>query len=207
MSFFFEFSLPLFLGVAFFYVLGVHRDLRWPPLIAFGCIIPKVCVVNAEEIQDYSRKREGFKGKENHLQRERRWKEFRILWAFLREMSCNTRLFQGAVRFEHTKIDPAKSSLDYEQRETLIFELLPETAEVRMSLYKAQVNLLTRTILGLSIDHKILIALLRQYKQLEQDIIALASMSENTCYRDMLIENLGLTNWRLFDGGAGSEPA
>ena len=190
--------------IVWFFVLRIGRDLKRPPAIAFGCIIPQVCVVNAEEIQGYCRTLEDLEEKENHLERERRWKQFRILWGFLREMTANTRLFQGAVRFEHTKIDPAKSSLDYEARETLIFQLGPETAEMRMKLYKAQVNFLSRTLLGLRVDQRVLVRLLRQYKQLEQDIIALASMSEDTCYRDMLIENLGLANWRLFDGG--SEP-
>src|SRR5215469_945473 len=207
MSVFFEFILPLILGVALFVLLRIQRDLRRPAAIAFGCIIPQVCVVNAEEIQAYCRALDELDEKENHLERERRWKQLRILWGFLREMTSNTRLFQGAVRFEQTKIDPAKSSLDYEARETLIFELGPEAAEVRMKLYKAQVNFLSRTILGLRADQRVLIRLLRQYKQLEQDIIALASMSEDTCYRDMLIENLGLANWRIFEGGSEPDPA
>lgn len=206
MSVFFEFSLPIIVAGVLAYLLRIQRDLRRPAAIAFGCIIPQVCVVSAEEIQGYCRTLDELEEKENHLERERRWKQLRILWGFLREMTSNTRLFQGAVRFEHTKIDPAKSSLDYEARETLIFELVPETAEMRMKLYKAQVNFLSRTLLGLRADQRVLIRLLRQYKQLEQDIIALASMSEDTCYRDMLIQNLGLTNWRLFDGGSGPEP-
>ena len=201
-----ELGIPGILIVGLF-VLRIRRDLRRPPAIAFGCIIPQVCVVNAEEVQAYCRTLDALDEKENHLERERRWKQLRILWGFLREMTGNTRLFQGAVRFEHTKIDPAKSSLDYEARETLIFELVPEAAEMRVKLYKAQVNFLSRTIMGLRADQRVLIRLLRQYKQLEQDIIALASMSEDTCYRDMLIENLGLGNWRIFEGGSEPDPA
>lgn len=200
------FSLPLVL-YAVFAVLRIRRDLTRPPAIAFGCLIPNVCVVNAEEIQTFCREVERLKQKENHLQRQRRWKQLRILWGFLRAMTWNTRLFQGGVRFEHTKIDPAKSSLDYEKRETLIVELVPETGEMRMELYKAQVSFLSRTILGRRVDQKVLIRLWGQYKQLEQDIIALAGMSGDTSYRDMLIDNLGLTNWRIFGGGSGPEPA
>ena len=207
MSFFLEFSLPVVVSGLLFYVLRIRQDLKHPAPVAFGCIIPQVCVVNAEEIQAYCRTLDELEEKENHLELERRWKQLRILWGFLREMTSNTRLFQGAVRFEHTKIDPAKSSLDYQARETLIFELVPEAAEMRMRLYKAQVKLLSRTILGLRADQRVLIRLLRQYKQLEQDIIALASMSEDTCYRDMLIENLGLANWRIFEGGSEPDPA
>lgn len=202
----FLFSLPLVM-YAVLAVLRIRRDLTHPPAIAFGCLIPNVCVVNAEEIQTFCRDVERLKQKENHLQRQRRWKQFRILWGFLRAMTWNTRLFQGGVRFEHTKIDPAKSSLDYEKRETLIVELVPETAEMRMKLYNAQVSFLSRTILGLRIDQKVLISLLGHYKRLEQDIIALTGMSEDTSYRDMLIDNLGLTNWRIFGGGSGPDPA
>ena len=202
----FIFSLPLVL-YAVLAVLRIRRDLIHPPAIAFGCLIPNVCVVSAEEIQTFCREIEKLKEKQNHLQRQRRWKQFRILWGFLRGMAWNTRLFQGGVRFEHTKIDPAKSSLDYEKRETLIVELVPETAEMRMELYKAQVSFLSRTIVGRRVDQKVLIRLLGQYKQLEQDIIALAGMSGDTSYRDMLIDNLGLTNWRIFGGGSGPEPA
>ncbi|HEY6249306.1 MAG TPA: hypothetical protein VI685_05065 [Candidatus Angelobacter sp.] len=202
----FLFSLPVVLYAALA-VLRMRRDLSHPPAIAFGCLIPIVCVVNAEEIQAFCREIEKLKQKENHLRRERRWKQFRILWGFLREMTFNTRLFQGGIRFEHTKIDPAKSSLDYAPRETLIAELVPEAAEMRMKLYKAQVSFLSRTILGLRVDQKVLISLLGHYKRLEQDIIALAGMSEDRCYRDMLIQNLGLRDWRIFDGGSEPEPA
>lgn len=202
----FLFSLPLVL-YAVLAVLRIRRDRTHPPAIAFGCLIPIVCIVNAEEIQIFCREMEKLKQKENHLQRQRRWKQLRILWGFLRAMTWNTRLFQGGVRFEHTKIDPAKSSLDYEKRETLIVELVPETAEMRMKLYNAQVSFLSRTILGLRIDQKVLISLLGHYKRLEQDIIALTGMSEDTSYRDMLIDNLGLTNWRIFGGGSGPDPA
>lgn len=188
-------------------ILRIRRNLNHPPAIAFGCLIPNVCIVNAEEIQTFCRDMEKLKQKENHLQRQRRWKQLRILWGFLRAMTWNTRLFQGGVRFEHTKIDPAKSSLDYEKRETLIVELVPETAEMRIKLYNAQVSFLSRTILGLRIDQKVLISLLGHYKRVEQDVIALTGMSEDTSYRDMLIDNLGLTNWRIFGGGSGPDPA
>lgn len=201
---FFAYSLPamLYLVLA---VLRIRQDLIRPPAIAFGCIIPKVCVVNAEEIKGYCL--ETLERAANHLGRERRLRQFRILWGFLREMSANTRLFQGASRFEQIKIDPCKSALDFEQRETLIFELMPETAEMRMKLYKAQVNLLTRTVLGLKVDRNVLLSILGDYKRLESDIIALAGMSKDTCYRDMLIEALGLGRWRIFEGGSEPESA
>jgi hypothetical protein len=72
---------------------------------------------------------------------------------------------------------------------------------------KEQAALLSCVLLGRKIDHKGMVSLLGAYKQLEQDFLALVSMGEESCYRDMLIERLGLTNWRIFDGGAGPEPA
>jgi hypothetical protein len=50
------------------------------------------------------------------------------------------------------------------------------------------------------------ISVLAYYKKLEDDIIELAGMAEDDCYRRMLIERLGLNNWRLIPGG-GADPA
>jgi hypothetical protein len=40
----------------------------------------------------------------------------------------------------------------------------------------------------------------------EEDIVALAGMAEDDCYREMLVERLGLSNWGLIEGGS-PEPA
>jgi hypothetical protein len=104
------------------------------------------------------------------------------------------------------KIDPAKSALEYEQREILILELVYQADEMRWTLFRAQAALLARTILRLSVDQELFITLLAQYKKLEEDIVALAGMADDDCYRQMLVERLGLNDWGLIEGGS-TEPA
>jgi hypothetical protein len=111
-------------------------------------------------------------------------------------------LFQRAVRFEKMKIDPVKSALEYEQREILILELVNQADEMRWTLFRAQAVLLLRTMLRLGIEQELFIILLAQYKKLEEDIVALAGMAEDDCYRQMLIERLGLNDWGLIEGGS-----
>jgi hypothetical protein len=129
-----------------------------------------------------------------------------VNWGYLCEEAWNTTLFQRAVRFEKMKIDPTKSALQYEQREILILELVDQTDEMRWTLFRAQATLLFRTALRLSIDQEIFITALAQYKKLEEDIVALAGMAEDDCYRQMLLERLGLNDWGLIEGGS-PEPA
>jgi hypothetical protein len=131
-----------------------------------------------------------------------RWKQFRVNWGYLCEEASNTMLFQRAVRFEKMKIDPVKSALEYEQREILILELVYQADEMRWTLFRAQAALLVRTMLRLSVDQELFITLLAQYKKLEEDIVALAGMAEDDCYRQMLVERLGLNDWGLIEGGS-----
>lgn len=202
-----EISVPILL-ILVAAIIKFILDMRRPSPIAVGCIIPKVCVVSSEEVLQYRQKaEEEERSAAKHLRREVRRKQIGVYWIFLREMSLNTYLFLRAVLFEKSKIDQTKSSLDYEQRETLILELVDETLDLRWELMKEQVALLRCALLGGEIDHKGLVSLLGAYKQLEQDFIALVGMGEESCYRDMLIERLGLTNWRIFNGGSGPEPA
>lgn len=102
-----------------------------------------------------------------------------------------------AVRFEKIKIDPTKSALEYEPRETLILELVDEANKVRWMLFGAQTALLIRTLLRLSIDQEMFLSVLGYYKKREEDIVELAGMAEDDCYREMLVEKLDLNNWRL----------
>lgn len=80
-------------------------------------------------------------------------------------------------------------------------------AQLRWEVVKAQAGLLVRALSGVVVHQETLTRPLGKYKQLEQDIIALAGMAEDTCYRDMPIERLGLTNWRIIDGGSEPDPA
>jgi hypothetical protein len=162
--------------------------------------------VRPDEILRYNRVDEDGDKEDNrvgkHLQREVCWAKFRVNWGYLCQMVRNTTQFQRALRFEKMKIDPSKSALDYQPHERLALELVNEATEMRWKLFRWQAGVLSRTMLRLSTDPQVLINLLAHYKQLEQEMVTLADMAEDECFRQMLIERLGLTNWGLYDGGS-----
>lgn len=202
--FLFVFSLPF----ALYCTLAIRRalrDLKHPARIPFGCMASRVCVVYAQEIKDYCRKLVELRQVGGRLLRRRRWQQFRVLWGHARGMMFDTRLFQGTCLFEKDTIDAARSSLDYSPREMLVSELVPETSEMRLKVFWFQVYLVRQTILGRRIDPKLFIDILGEYKHLEQEMVILADMSEYRNYREMLIDNLGLRDWRIVEGGL-SEP-
>jgi hypothetical protein len=195
MMLFLECSAPV-IFIVVVYTAKFWLDISRPAPRALGSILPKLCVVSSDEIQLYC----GLHEEEpavNHLQRELRRGRICVVWGYLREMAWNTKLFQQALRFEKMKIDPAKSSLDYEPRETLVLELVDEAAARRWLLVKAQMSMAARALLGLNVKQRALKALLAQYKHLEQEIVTLTSMAQDDCYYTMLVERLGLTNWGL----------
>jgi hypothetical protein len=195
MMLFVECVVPFIVVVAV-YIAKYWLDVSRPAPRALGSILPKLCVVSSDEIQLYC----GLHEEEpaaNHLQGELRRSQICVVWGYLRQMAWNTKLFQQALRFEKMKIDPAKSSLDYEPRETLVLELVDEAAARRWLLVKAQMSMAARALLGLNVTQKALKALLAQYKHLEQEIVTLTSMAQDDCYYTMLVERLGLTNWGL----------
>ena len=197
-----EVVLPAGVLLAVLFAASLYRKLKYPSPLALGCIIPKLCVVGSAEILRYNKKEDDEQRTAKHLWREVRWKQFRVNWGYLCEEASNTMLFQRAVRFEKMKIDPVKSALEYEQREILILELVNQADEMRWTLFRAQAVLLLRTMLRLGIEQELFIILLAQYKKLEEDIVALAGMAEDDCYRQMLIERLGLNDWGLIEGGS-----
>jgi hypothetical protein len=201
-----EVVLPAGVLLVVVFAASLYRKLKYPSPLALGCIIPKLCVVGSAEILRYNKKEDDEQRTAKHLWREIRWKQFRVNWGYLCEEAWNTTLFQRAVRFEKMKIDPVKSALEYEQREILILELVNQADEMRWTLFRAQAALLFHTMLRLGIDQELFITLLAQYKKLEEDIVALAGMAEDDCYRQMLVERLGLNDWGLIEGGS-AEPA
>jgi hypothetical protein len=179
---------------------------------ALGSVIPKLCVVNEEEIRRFNKMQEdeieqqseAARGRSG-LQREMRSKQIRVNWAFLRLVMWNARSFQQSLRFEILKIDPSKSALDYEPHEQLSLELIDEATAMRWRLFGWQASFLLRAAFGLAIDHQILMIFVAAYKQLELEMVNLASMADNDIFRQMLIQRLGLDRWDVIDGG--SSPA
>lgn len=204
MTFLLDLSLPV-LFIAAFLSRRFFRNLKDSGRVPFGCMASRVCVVYAREIKDYCEKMMELKEVGGRLLRKRRWQQFRVLWGHAHAMMWDTRLFQGTSLFEKDTIDAAKSSLDYSPREMLVTELVAETSEMRMKLFRLQVYLVRQKILGRRIDPSLFIERLGEYKHLEQEMVILAGMSEYRSYREMLIDNLGLRDWRIFEGGL-SEP-
>ena len=78
--------------------------------------------------------------------------------------------------------------------------LIDEATELRWQQVRWQVTLWLRSALGLKIDRSMFLTLLVHYKDLEEGMVALAEV-EGKWLKDMLLERLGLTEWRLIEGG------
>jgi hypothetical protein len=81
-----------------------------------------------------------------------------------------------------------------------IVALIDEATELRRNQVRWQVTLQVRSKLGLKIDRSMFLTLLVYYKNLEKGMVALAEV-EGNWLKDMLLERLGLTEWRLIEGG------
>lgn len=205
-TFFLEIILPILILLIVYLAVRTYVRIQYPPPLVLGCIIPKVCVVPSREILDFNKNRES-EPSGRRLRREVRWKDFRVNFEYLREEACNTSLFQRALRFEKMKIDPGKPGLEYEPREILILQLLDEAAALRWKQARWQLIFLLRAKLRLSIDRNVCKTLLLDYKHLEDEFLALAEMTDDGSWRQMLVYSLGLTNWGMVNGGSEPEPA
>jgi hypothetical protein len=203
MRLFIECSLP-FVFIVAASILRSYLDVSRPVPRALGCILPKLCVVNSDEIQRYC----GAEGNPSpsHLRQEARRKQLRVVREYVSAMIWNTKLFQQALRFEKMKIDPAKRGLEYQPQETLVLALVDEATAKRWMLVRAQMVLAVRAISGQKIDGRALGQWLAQYKHLEQEMLALTGMAQDDCYYAMLVERLGLNSWGVHEGGS-STPA
>lgn len=187
-------------------IAGACLKIKYPRPRALGQILPELYCVASDEISRYDEFLDEEYATKPHLRRTLRRHQIMVNRAYLSQMAGNTRLFQQVVRFEAIKIDPGKSSFDYEPRETLIVNLVDEFAKARWELVKARADLLKRSIFRLAISQDVLMKLLGTYKRLEQQMLALAGMADDDRYRLMLVERLGLHNWGVLEGGA-SRPA
>lgn len=195
----FAFSFLLYLGTWLF--LSFMR-LKRPTPLALGSIFPHLCAVIWDEIYDHCERIEQVNSASKYLQRETRSNQASVSRKYLDGMASNTKLFLQVLRFEKKKIDPQKSSLNYETREILTLRMIDEASTLHWFLIKARVALAGRSWMGVRMSRHAMDKLLREYKQLEQDFVALVSMASDEVYYNMLVERLGLSNWRLIDGGA-----
>jgi len=183
---------------------GVYLLYAWivrPSPIALGSQIPRFCVVSADEIRDYCESTEN-----DTLHRpegcQSRWGRVRVARNYIAQMTWNAKLFLQVARFEQLKINPAKSSLDYDPRETLTLRLAEDAKEVRVMLVKAHIALITQAFSGQEIKEyaaRRLQTLVGEYKHLEFNALTLVGMAKDECYHAMLRERLGLTTWKLDD--------
>lgn len=198
--------LPI-VAIAGFFVLRSYLKSKRPPPRALGGVLLKLCVVDADEILHYKEVSEEEWGTKPHLRPILRRNQIRVHWSYLGQMKGNTFRFQQVIRFEGLKIDPAKSSFEYEPREVLILNLSDELAGLRSEIFRARLDLLRGWVLRRAIDQERLKTLMEKYKCLEHDMVELATMAKDTTCRDMLIERLGLSQWRILDGGSAPERA
>lgn len=168
---------------------------------ALGRILRKLGVVDVDEILQFKEIFEQEWKSKPHLRRVLRRNQIRIYSDYYGQMGSNAFRFQQVARFEELKIDPGKSSFDYDAREALITDLLDDTASLRSEIFEARVDLVKGALLGRLIDQERFQTLLGKYKGLEHDMVELANMAKDTTCRDMLIERLGLANWRIVNGG------
>lgn len=196
------------LGVPFILCLGIWALVSYahvvnPTPLALGSIFPKLCAVNWDEIHNYCEHIE--KVNVDYLQREIRANHASVSRTYVDGMALNIKLFQQVLRFEKKKIDPHKSSLQYETWETLTLRMVDESSAVRWMVVKTRARLALRSWAGIRLSRQAMDKMLVEYKQLEQDFVALVRMASDEVYYNMLVERLGLSNWRLIDGGGPSE--
>lgn len=196
----FEFILPFVVGVVAFVLAGVYRKIDHPSPLVWGRILPGLGPMRAHEVLDYNKHIENEEPIAGRLGRESRRSRFAVNWGYLRSEVTNTVLFQRALLFEKNKIDVRKPGLEYELSELAILELLDEATQLRWKQVGSQIFLQLRARFGLKIDNEIFLDLLAYYKVLENHMIQLAG-TKGKWLEDMMKERLGLTEWRIIEGG------
>lgn len=183
--------------------LGVRRRPR-----AIGSAIPTLFAVSFDEIHGFCSAQEQSRSRARHLRRNADRKQTEVILEYIAQMKGNTRSILQVAKFEALKIDPAKSSLQYNPSETLALRLTDEARSIRRLLTKAQCAMIITQITGVSVGQKsleTLMSLTREYKQLEGDVVQWVRMGSDDFYYAMLIERLGLSNWGLHEGGGFAE--
>lgn len=200
MVLFLEIILPFVAVVLALVSVTTYRKIDRPSPLVWGRILPDLGAVRAHEVLDYNKQFENEEPIRGRLEREDRRRKFAVNWGYLRAEVGNTVLFQRALLFESNTIDAKKPGSEYELRELATLELLDEATQLRWEQVRCQIRLQFRAKLGLEIDKEVFGNLLVRYKVLEEHMIELAE-TKGQWLRDMMVERLGLTEWRLIEGG------
>lgn len=191
--------LPAILVIALISVVMVVKKIQYPSELVWGRILKDVGPARAHLVLDYNKQLD-VEEAEGRVGRKGRRQQFKRNWGYLLSETNNTTLFLQTLRFEKLKIKESKRGLKYEPEEMAIVALIDEATQLRWQQVRWQVTLRVRSKLGLKIDRSMFLTLLVYYKNLEKGMIALAEL-EGKWLKDMLLERLGLTEWRLIEGG------
>lgn len=192
--------IPFVLLIAGVVVVTKYRKIGHPSPLVWGQTLRGLGPVRANEVLDYNKEIEGEQPIRGRLAREARRRQFAVNWGYLRAGVTNTVLFQRALLFEKDVIDAKKPGLEYTLQELATLELLDIAAELRWAQVRCQIILQLRAKLRLKVDKEIFVQLFLRYKLLEHDMIKLAG-TKGQWLEDMMQERLGLTEWRVIEGG------
>jgi hypothetical protein len=192
--------LPAILAIALIFALVLVKKIQYPSELVWGSILGKVVPARAHLVLDYNKQLDDEEPIEGRAGRKERRQQFKVNWKYLRSETNNTTLFLQTLRFEKLKIKESKRGMQYDVQEMAIVALIDEATELRWQQVRWQVNVQLRSKLGLQIDRSMFLTLLVYYKNLEKGMVALAEV-EGRWLKDMLLERLGLTEWRLIEGG------
>jgi hypothetical protein len=192
--------LPVVLAIALIFVLVLIKKIQYPSEVVWGSILGKVVPARAHLVLDYNKQLDDEEPTKGWSGRKERRHQFKVNWKFLLSETKNTTLFLQTLRFEKLKIKESKRGMQYDVQEMAIVALIDEATELRWQQVRWQVTVQLRSKLGLKIDRSMFLTLLVYYKNLEKGMVALAEV-EGHWLKDMLLERLGLTEWRLIEGG------
>ena len=195
-------------AVVLLILLGVlwFRGIQYPSALVWGSVLGDVGPVRAHNVLEYNKSLEDDDEPATwRARRLERSQQFKVNWGYLAVETKNATAFLQALRFERLKIKSNKPGLQYEPLETAIVALIEEATELRWQQVRWKFVLQFHAKLGLKTDKDMFNALLVSYKHLEEHVVALAHAEGQWLY-DMLVERLGLTEWRVIEGGQ-AEPA
>ena len=199
MNLFLDF-IPLLALIVGVLAVTQYRRIGHPSPLVWGRILSDLGPVRANDVLDYNKQIEGEEAIRGKLAREARRRQFAVNWGYLRAGVANTVLFQRALLFEKEIIDAKKPGSEYTLPELATLELLDLIAELRWMQVRCQITLQLRAKFRLKIDKEVFVQLFLRYKLLEHDMIKLAG-TKGQWLEDMMQERLGLTEWRVIEGG------